>query len=274
MKILSLFFKKLSNNFPKLATNLKIARYKDTSEEYVKKSFISALVIGLLVFVTFTLFLIVFNSSILFAIPFMIMFFLFSFYFLINKPSFDILKAEKHIESEIVSAIRFLSLELKSERSLYNAIINLSKNFVLIGIYFDEIVNEIKLGNTMEKALSEAVETSPSPHLRSIYWQLLNSLQTGTDITHSLEVLLNDIVEEQKIKIEEYGRELNALSLFYMMVAIIIPTIGFTILLAVLTFLGITVSLPILLTTWMMLSLTQFFFLKFAANRRPSVEVH
>jgi hypothetical protein len=86
--------------------------------------------------------------------------------------------------------------------------------------------------------------------------------------------LLDDIVEEQKIKIEEYGRELNALSLFYMMVAIIIPTIGFTILLAVLTFVGLIISLPILLTTWMLLTLVQFFFLRFTANRRPSVEAH
>ncbi len=251
-----------------------MARYDDEPEKYVKKAFISALMIGLLTFISITMLLIVFDLSILFAIPFLIIFFLFSFYFLLNKPSFDILRAEKQVESEIVSAIRFLSLELKSERSLYNAIINMSKNFVLIGIYFDEIVNEIKLGSTMEKALMDAVETSPSPHLRSVYWQLLNSLQTGTDITQSLEVLLSDIVEEQKIKIEEYGRELNALSLFYMMLAIIIPTIGFTILLAVLTFLGITIALPLLLATWMVLTLGQFFFLKFTANRRPSVEVH
>ncbi|MFP4567377.1 MAG: type II secretion system F family protein [Candidatus Woesearchaeota archaeon] len=274
MKISELFFKKISGYFPKLQTSLKNARYKDNYIDYTKKAFISAIFVSLMIFFFISTMLLIFESSILFAIPFLIIFFLFSFYFLMNKPSFDILNAEKQIDSEIVSAIRFLSLELKSERSLYNSINNISKNFVIIGIYFDEIVNEIKLGNTMEKALSEAVETCPSAHLRSVYWQLLNSLQTGTDITKSLEVLLNDIVEEQKIQIEEYGRELNALSLFYMMIAIIIPTIGFTILLAVLTFLGITVALPLLLTVWMLLTLVQFFFLKFTANRRPSVEAH
>jgi len=196
------------------------------------------------------------------------------FYYFINKPLFDILNAEKQIESEIVSAIRFLILELKSERSVYNALMNTSKNFVLIGIYFDEIINEIKLGNTMEKALNNAVELCPSSHLRSVYWQLLNSLQTGTDITVSLDVLLEDIVEEQKIKIEEYGRELNALSLFYMMISIILPTIGFTIVLAVLTFLGIIIGLPLLIFVWLMLAVVQYLFLRFTSKRRPSVEAH
>lgn len=196
------------------------------------------------------------------------------FFVFINKPAYDVLKAEKYIDSEIVSAIRFLILEIRSERSLYNAIEHTGKNFVLIGIYFDEIVNEVKLGKTMELALSEAVELCPSSHLRSVYWQLLNSLQTGTDITTSLDVLLEDIVDEQKIKIEEYGRELNALSLFYMMVSIIIPTIGLTILLAVLTFLGVNVNLILLLVLWVFLSLIQYMFLRFSSSRRPSVEAH
>ena len=273
MKI-EFFFDKLTSNFPKLPISLKTARYKDAPKAYTKKAFISALIMSVALLFFLLTILTIFQLPIVISFLFFIIFFIFNFYFLINKPSFDVLRAEKQIESEIVSAVRFLILELKSERSLYNAMINTSNNFVLIGIYFDEIVNEVKLGNTMEKALTEAVEICPSTHLRSVYWQLLNSLQTGADITESLEILLNDIVEEQKIKIEEYGRELNALSLFYMMVAIIIPTIGLTILLAVLTFIGINVPLFLLIFLWAMLSLIQFFFLKFTANRRPSVEAH
>jgi pilus assembly protein TadC len=274
MNILSSFFEKIAGQFPNLENNLRTARYRDDVITHTKKAFMSSLMLSLFIAFMLITILIAFILPFLIILPFIIIFFIFSFYFLMNKPAFDVLRAERYIESEIVSAIRFLILELKSERSLYNAIFNTSKNFVLIGIYFEEIINEVKLGNTMEKALTDAVELCPSAHLRSVYWQLLNSLQTGTDITESLEILLDDIVEEQKIKIEEYGRELNALSLFYMMVSIIIPTIGFTILLAVLSFLGIIVSLPLLIILWMILTLIQFFFLKFTANRRPSVEAH
>ena len=274
MKISNLFFDALTEKFPNLKNDLRMARYKDSPTVYIKKSFFSAIFLGSFMFLFLLILFSAFHIPIWIAIIFFFITFVFVFFVFINKPSYDVLKAEKQLESEIVSAIRFLILELRSERSLYNAITHTSKNFVLLGIYLDEVVNEVRLGKTMEAALSNAVELCPSTHLRSVYWQLLNSLQTGTDITQSLEVLLEDIVEEQKIKIEEYGRELNALSLFYMMVAIIIPTIGLTILLAVLTFLGITVSLGLLIVLWLFLSLTQYMFLKFSSSRRPSVEAH
>ena len=274
LKISSLFFENLAEKFPSLKVNLRLARYNVDAAEYVKKAFISSLFIGGFFLLFFLGFLSAFGSPVWISFVLLLISGVFTFFFFINKPAHDVLKAKKATESEIVSAIRFLILELRSEHSLYNAISVTSDNFTLIGIYFDEIVNDVKLGRTMEAALNNAVELCPSIHLRSVYWQLLNSLQTGADITESLTVLLGDIVDEQKIKVEEYGRELNALSLFYMMVAIIIPTIGLTILFAVLTFLGFTISIWVLLVLWIFLSLIQYIFLKFSSNRRPSVEAH
>jgi flagellar protein FlaJ len=144
----------------------------------------------------------------------------------------------------------------------------------MVGIYLDEIVDKVKMGKTLEQAILEAVETCPSAHLRALYWQLLNSLQTGADITSALRVQLDDIVENQKILIEEYGRELNALSLFYMMLSIIIPTVGFTIVTAVLTFIGAPITLWMLIGIWAFLTVIQYFFLMITARRRPSVEAH
>jgi len=184
------------------------------------------------------------------------------------------MKAEHLIETEIVSVVRFLILELKSEQSLYDGLKNASKNFPIVGIYLDEIVDKVKMGKTLEQALMEAVETCPSPHLRTLYWQLLNSLQTGADITTALRVQLGDIIESQKIMIEEYGRELNALSLFYMMLSIIIPTVGFTIVTAVLTFVGVPITIGMLIGVWALLTIIQYFFLMVAAKRRPAVEAY
>ena len=251
-----------------------ILRYRDTPIDFTRKAFISSIFVASFMFLFLLVIFSVFQTPIFIAFVFFFIVFFFMFFFFINRPAYDILRVERQIESEIVSAIRFLILELRSERSLYNAVVNTSNNFVLIGLYFDEIVNDVKLGKTMESALTEAVERCPSAHLRSVYWQLLNSLQTGADVSESLEVLLDDIVDEQKIKIEEYGRELNALSLFYMMIAIIIPTIGLTILLAVLTFVGVNVTLWLLFALWLLLTLGQYLFLKFSSSRRPAVEAH
>lgn len=245
-----------------------------TPAQHVKEALLSALISSLIIGLFMFTIASAYDGSSIFAVIMFVLAFFFIFYAFINGPQYQMVKSKKYIEGEIISAIRFLVLEIKSETSLYNAIVNTAKNFPLIGIYFDEIVDKVKMGKTLEQSLMEAVELCPSSHLRNIYWQLLNSLQTGSDITSSLSVLLDDIVEEQKIKISEYGRELNAFSLFYMMIAIIIPTVGFTIVSAILTFIGASLGTGSLLTLWLGLTILQYFFLTMATNRRPAVEAY
>lgn len=227
-----------------------------------------------MVSLTFIIISLALDLAISLSILAFLVFFSFLFFYFLNKPHYTFIQNEKIIETEIVSAIRFLILELKTQESLFEAIKQTSKNFAAVGIFLDEIVNNVSLGKTLEQSLQEVVEICPSTHLRNIFWQLLNSLQTGADITTSLKVQLDDIIEAQKIRVEEYGRELNAFSLFYMMVAIIIPTIGFTILSAVLTFVGIPISLTLLILLWIFLSIIQYFFITMITKRRPAVEAY
>jgi flagellar protein FlaJ len=225
-------------------------------------------------FLVLGLFLLTFEVPLYIGLLFGIIIGFFSFYVLLSRPRYNGLRSAKFIETEIVSAIRFLILELKSEQSLYKTLVTTSDNFALIGIYIDEVIEEVKLGRTLEESLQKHVELCPSTHLRNVFWQLLNSLQTGADISASLQTLLDDVVDEQKIKVQEYGRELNALSLFYMMISIIIPTIGFTILFAALSFAGITITLGALIGLWVLLSLVQYMFNMVVSNRRPAVEAY
>ncbi len=270
--ISELFFENLARKFSFLEPSLKTARINVEPAVYLKNSLLSAVYFSLFIFFLLLIISYFFSVNILFSVVIALFFFLFFFYYFINKPRFSVLKAEMLVESEIVYAVRFLILELKTQSSLFDALVTTSKNFALIGVYLDEIIEKVKLGKTLEDSLLEAVEVCPSPHLRNVYWQLLNSLQTGADVTPALETLLEDIVESQKIRIEEYGRELNALSLFYMMIAIVIPTIGLTIIIAVLTFMGFPISLGFLIFIWVLLTVIQYFFLMLTSNRRPAVE--
>ena len=269
-----LLFDYYAKRMPSLGMHLKVARIEDTPQSYLRKSTIASLVGALSVALVLLIASLGAGLHWVVAPIAFIALFPFLLYTFINKPHFNTLNARKKVESEIVSCIRFLILELKSERSLYNAIANAADNFPLIGIYLDEIIDKVKMGKTLEQSLQEAVETSPSDNLRNLYWQLLNSLQTGSDITESLKVQLEDVIEAQKIRIEEYGRELNALSLFYMMISIIIPTVGFTIVTAVLTFIGYPIKIGLLIALWLLLSIIQYFFLMMAAHRRPDVEAY
>jgi len=89
---------------------------------------------------------------------------------------------------------------------LYNALANLSRNYVVIGKYFREITDKVRMGTTMEDALNETVEVCPSRDFRRVLWQIINSLRTGSDIASSLEAILEQIAREQAIEIKRLSK--------------------------------------------------------------------
>lgn len=265
-------FEKLAKYYPDLTYYLKAARIQKEPGNFLRQAVMSALLLGVIVYVLIGIIEYLLFDSLLFSSLFIIPLTMFFIFYTVNIPRFNLIKAKDYIDAEVLSAVRFLSLELKSQRSLFGAVQNTADNFPAIGIYFQEVINDVKVGKTMEESLNEAIDYCPSPHLRNLFWQLTNSLQTGADITDSLENLMHDVEEEQNVRVEEYGKELNALSLFYMMISIIIPTVGLTIVTAVLTFIGVPISLTALLTIWFFIAFIQFMFVQYSLNKRPNVE--
>ena len=144
LKIMDVFIQKIAQTMPTLDLKLKQADIGDSPELFIKKTIMSAfyMSIGIGIF----LFLVLarlgnFTKYILIGTP--IIFIMLFIYFL-RVPDVKILKKQKAINSEIVFAGRFLIIELESGVSLYNSMINLGKNYKVIGAYFREIVEKIK----------------------------------------------------------------------------------------------------------------------------------
>ncbi len=83
---------------------------------------------------------------------------------------------------------------------------------------------------------------------------------------------MGEIVENQKIEFKKYGKKLNVLSLFYMIIAIILPTIGFTLISAALIFLNVKMEVMIIIGFWILFSVFQLMFLAMSGGNRPVVE--
>src|SRR3989338_4405384 len=220
-------------NKDKLISDLRMARMNVYYADFIKKNFRLAIMasVGINIFVFFMIAGAAKASGsyyglliLLITLPMGALMF-----FFMKMPESKIIKSRKELDAEITSAIRFIVLDLKANASIYAALENLIENFEEIGKYVKEIIIEVRLGSSLEKALDDAVERVPSESFRVLLWQLLNHIQTGTDITHNLDTIVREIVEEQKIAFRKYGKKLNVVSLFYMIVAIILPTIGFTI---------------------------------------------
>jgi len=204
------------------------------------------------------------------AYPFMV---IIAFAYFFRFPDIRISKLDREVNKEIIYAGRFLILELESGVAIYDAMNNISKSYPVVGAYFKEIVERINLGTAMQDALSEAIETCPSQNLTKIFWQVSNALRTGSDVAQPLKDVVENLVKEQQILVTEYGRKLNPLAMFYMMIAIIVPSLGVTLLTIISIFMGIALDKVILLAIAGFIGFIQFMFVAMINSIRPPVEL-
>ena len=273
LKIMDLVIQKIVQTMPTLDLKLKQADITDSPEYFVKKTLMSAgyMALGVGVF----LFLVLaklgsFTKYILMATPII---FIILFVYFLRVPDVKVLKKQKAINSEIVFAGRFLIIELESGVPLYDAFKNIAKNYPEIGTYFNEIIVKIDFGTQMEDALNETIGFTPNANFRKILWQIINSQKTGADMSKSIKSVVEQITQEQLIEVKEYGRKLNPLAMFYMIIAVILPSIGITMFIVLSSFLNLTLTLPLLLTISGLLGFMQFMFLAMIKSSRPAVEL-
>ena len=77
----------------------------------------------------------------------------------------------------------------------------------------------------MEEALEKACNTTPSKKFKKILFQINNALKIGVDVSVSLESTLEEISQEQLVEIQRYGKKLNSMTMFYMLLAIVAPSL-------------------------------------------------
>ncbi len=271
--ILERLFKKIAESMPGLKSQLIQAGMRDKPEQYVKRLVISSIYF-ILTYVGIIVVLALLSVKI--ALFFLMIFpFVFAFliFYLLKIPQLRIIRKQTFIDREIAFAGRFLSIELSSGVPLYDAMRNLAANYKSVGKPFSEIITKVDLGTPIESAIEETVQSTPSKNLRKILWQILNSLRTGTDIIKSLNAVVNQIIRQQTIEIKRYGKKLNPMAMFYMMIAIIFPTLGIVMLIVISGFISVQINLVFLILIAFLLGFIQFIFLATIKSSRPSVDM-
>jgi flagellar protein FlaJ len=256
----------VANRIPGIRLKLRQAGVFQEPEEYVKSIIGTAVLLSFGVFFVFFFFTLSLWSIILIpiSIPLLFMYF-------IKFVDVKIEKVKKRIDEEIIFAGRFLIIGLESGVPIHKIFEDMEKNYEYIGYYFGEILNKMYLGTNMEEAINDTLNASPSPNLRRILWQVVNSLKTGTEVGTALNSVIDQIVREQAISIQEYGKKLSPLAMFYMTISIIIPSLGITMLVILATFIGLKVTMPVLIFLAIMIAFIQFMFLSMVRSSRPSI---
>jgi pilus assembly protein TadC len=177
------------------------------------------------------------------------------------------------LESDLLYSIRHLLLSLESGTALINSLESVSKLNTKSSIFFKELVFDISLGIPIEEALTKAIEYSPSKAYTKILLEISTSLETGADLQKTLKNSLEDITKNHLILIKEYGKKLNPMSMFYMMIGTIMPSLGTAGLIVASSLLpGIfVIDLRILLAITFLLLILQLFFVLAFRSLKPAV---
>ena len=262
--------------FPSIKTNLRIAHYGKTPEKFVKRalrlSFYAALTFTTMVFFMFAkkvsfpallaLILIVFSVSLVFIAL-----------FVIQSPKSAIRKRQREIDKEVLFAGRYLLVKIESGTPLINTLQDASKTYGVSAKYFGEIVHDINTGVPLETALENARTYNSSEKFKRVLWQIVAALKTGSEVTGVLRSTLKTIASEQGIEIKSYGKKLNSLMLFYMVVGCVAPSLGLTMLVIISGFLNLEFTNTTFYTILFFLSLVQVAFIIMVRSARPMVQL-
>lgn len=265
-------FQYIASKFPRLKLHLEQSGIKKTPEQYIKNTIILTLITTFGLFISLFFVLLKLEKSLIilfFLIPLPVIL----FYFFMNTPKLKAKRRVTDIDSEVIYAGRYLLVELSAGVPLFDALVNVSQAYDKIGSHIQDIIKRVEVGKPLDTAINEVIEITPSSNFRKMMWQIMNSMRTGADVSVALESIVEQISKEQLIEFKTYERKLNPLVMFYLMLAVILPSLGITMLSLLSTFLGIKLGLGSLIGIAIFLAFVQFIFFNTIKNSRPGFSI-
>lgn len=188
------------------------------------------------------------------------------------RPRVKANRISRQLEKNLPYALRHMLIEVSSGISLYEAMVDASYDYGEASDEFDRIASDIQGGKSQIEALEDSIGRNPSIMYRRAVWQMINALKSGADITETLESLVDSMVEEQKLAVERYGEDLNPFILMYLMMAVIFPSLGVTLMIVMSSFIELPLNRMTFYGILGGLTMFQAFFLNLVKSKRPEVK--
>ncbi len=194
-----------------------------------------------------------------------------SFVTIIYFPQVIAKRRMRALETQLIPALRQMLIEIKSGVPLFNAMASISMDYGEVSKEFKKMVQRINSGTPELDAIADATTENPSHQFRRVLWQLSNALKVGSDVSKVMELQIEELTKERIDQIRKYGQELSPWTMIYMMTAVILPSLGVTMLIVVVAFVDVTIPKLLLPAIAGGLMLFQLFFMNFVSSRRPAV---
>lgn len=271
------FGNRLAKFFPGLNVRLNQSDIDISPREYLAIAFFALWFWTTVIFVmllTFSLFMVLPENFVyvLTAAPLVIGFL--AFFYIVQYPMLIISKKIRDLDRHLLFSLRHMQVQVKSGIPLFDSLVSISKgDYGLISEEFNKCVKKISTGLSETTALEELIFKNPSLYFRRVIWQITNAIRTGADLADTLNAIVDNLGNEQKVAIRKYGSQLNPLSMMYMMMAVILPSLGITFLVLLSTFSGVPVSEMMFWLILIVLIVFQFSFVGLVKSRRPTIEL-
>jgi flagellar protein FlaJ len=264
--------------FPWLERKMKEANMEESPDKFISSCVQRAVLLTVIILIGFlSIFLYYGLDSLRIAILMvllLIILFPLSFLYWIQLPKAMASKRRREIERDVLFAGYHVYISLKGGVPLFDALSGVAKgSYGEVSKEFEKIVNKVAIGVPIDKAAEDVIEYCPSPTLKRILIQLINAIRSGTDVAESLATVLNQLSKEQIIEIREYGQKLNPVVMFYLVLGVILPCLGATIGLLILSFGKLSVTFSQLLLFIPVIAIFQIIFITYAEIIRPVYEV-
>lgn len=197
----------------------------------------------------------------------------FTFNFSLLAVKGKIKRREREINKEVAFIGQYLLVKLYSGKPILNSLTETSQSRGVLAKYIKEIVDDIDTGNPVEIAIENAITYSPSIKFRKILFQINNALKLGIDVTKPLESVIKDITDEQEIEIKRYGRKLNSIVIFYMLMGVVLPSIGMVMLIVLSSFINFPIGTNEFIIVIFFLGVVQLTFISVFKSIRPQVNL-
>lgn len=160
-------------------------------------------------------------------------------------------KQRSQFSKELPYALRQLSTELKSGKSLFDSLDSVANaDYGVLSMEFSRLLREVRYGESTENAFIHLNSRVKSKGLSRASSEILSTLRVGGNLSNSLSIIAEDINFDMRMKLKEYSQKLNAFIMIYTFLAILAPVIVLTLLLAASVVMGDIVPANLILVLY------------------------
>ncbi|NYZ78656.1 type II secretion system F family protein [Candidatus Micrarchaeota archaeon] len=263
----------ISSLLPNLRLELMQAEVDMPPRRYAAVSLVSATVNFILIsFITIAAGFLTRRDVVLLGIFAGLLVWIASFFTILFYPAVIARRRTRNLEANLIPALRQLLINIKSGVPLFQAMASVSSGYGPVSREFAKMVEQMNAGVAQTDVLNEASKRNPSFRFRRVLWQISNALKVGSDVGRAIEGMIDELTRERIAEIQRYGQELNPWVMIYMVMAVVLPSLGITMIIIIMSFMNVLIPITIFPAVFLFLLVFQLFFISFVKSRRPQVD--